>query len=326
MPHHFHTDQVAAGDRFDYWWSAVAQSVVPVRGYSEHAAAFWAEMRSIDLGDVRISRIRSAPFQARRTPELIAASDPGLYQLSLTLSGSSGLRQGHREAALGPADMAVYDTSQPFWAWSGSDTWTGPGPGTSDGIILQFDRKALPVPAPMVERLLATRLSGRTGVGGVLALVLRRLARQEPSPADGARLSGLVLDLVTDLITHELDESTRVRGERTAALFLRVQAFVEQHLDRADLTPSLIAAGHHISTRYLHRLFQRQGLTVRGWIQQRRLERCRHDLADPGLDGRPVSQIAARWGWTDSSHFNRAFRAAYGMPPAAYRRDLRRPE
>jgi methylphosphotriester-DNA--protein-cysteine methyltransferase len=27
----------------------------------------------------------------------------------------------------------------------------------------------------------------------------------------------------------------------------------------------------------------------------------------------------ARWGFTDPAHFSRAFRAAYGMPPAEYR-------
>ncbi|WP_189145366.1 hypothetical protein [Streptomyces lacrimifluminis] len=41
------------------------------------------------------------------------------------------------------------------------------------------------------------------------------------------------------------------------------------------------AACHHISVRYLHRLFPPQGITVSAWIRQRRPERCRRDLADP---------------------------------------------
>jgi AraC-like DNA-binding protein len=32
-----------------------------------------------------------------------------------------------------------------------------------------------------------------------------------------------------------------------------------------------------------------------------------------------VSAIAARWGLMDAAHFSRAFRAAYGLPPAEYR-------
>jgi AraC-like DNA-binding protein len=32
-----------------------------------------------------------------------------------------------------------------------------------------------------------------------------------------------------------------------------------------------------------------------------------------------VSAIVARWGLPDGAHFNRAFKAAYGLPPARYR-------
>ncbi|MFB6784621.1 helix-turn-helix domain-containing protein, partial [Streptomyces sp. NPDC056352] len=85
-------------------------------------------------------------------------------------------------------------------------------------------------------------------------------------------------------------------------------------------SPGAIAAAHNISLRSLHRLFQDQDLTVAGWIRARRLERCRRDLADPLLHSRPVRAIAACWGFTDpTTHFSRAFRAAYGMPPGDYR-------
>jgi AraC-like DNA-binding protein len=59
---------------------------------------------------------------------------------------------------------------------------------------------------------------------------------------------------------------------------------------------------------------------VAGWIRRRRLERCRRDLLDPALRAQPVGVIAARWGLTEPAHFSRLFRAAYGVPPVAYRR------
>jgi AraC-like DNA-binding protein len=62
---------------------------------------------------------------------------------------------------------------------------------------------------------------------------------------------------------------------------------------------------------------------VAGWIRARRLERCRHDLADPGMAARPVAAIAARWGFTSAADFSRVFRAAHGVPPAEYRRFAR---
>ncbi|WBB82533.1 helix-turn-helix domain-containing protein [Micromonospora sp. WMMD882] len=81
-----------------------------------------------------------------------------------------------------------------------------------------------------------------------------------------------------------------------------------------------MAAAHAVSPRYLHGLFEQQGLTVAGWIRRSRLERCRHDLADPRQRRRTVQAIAARWGFTSDAHFSRLFRAAYGVTPGEYRR------
>jgi AraC-like DNA-binding protein len=320
------TDHVAAPDRSDFWWGAVAESIVPVHGSSDQGANFRAEMRSLDLGASQLTRGRCVPFQARRSPALIRRSDPGLYHLSMILRGRSHISQADRQACLEPTDLVLYDTSRAFHVRmeAGDRPTKDTTPGFTDGLILQFPRDLLPLPAAMVERLLLRRMSGQGGIGGVLAAVLRQLMAEpeELSPRDIARMSTIVLDLVTAWIAHESEgESWLPAGDRAEALFVQIQSFIEQRLGEAGLTPSSVAAAHHISTRYLHRLFQRQGLTVAGWIRHRRLERCRRDLADPVMDGHAVNAVAARWGFTDDSHFNRLFRTAYEMPPAAYRRE-----
>jgi len=99
----------------------------------------------------------------------------------------------------------------------------------------------------------------------------------------------------------------------------RVRAFIEAQLPTPDLSPATVAAAHHISVRYLHRLFDDEEQSVAGWIRRRRLDRCRADLLDPSLAGRSVAATAARWGFTSASHFNRLFRNAYGLPPGEYR-------
>nr|WP_316728251.1 helix-turn-helix transcriptional regulator [Streptomyces sp. 11x1] len=83
----------------------------------------------------------------------------------------------------------------------------------------------------------------------------------------------------------------------------------------------MIAAAHHISLSYLHRLFQQDspGETVAAWIRAQRLEGARRDLADPALAATPVHTIAARWGMPRPSDFTRAFRWAYGVSPTGYR-------
>ena len=60
--------------------------------------------------------------------------------------------------------------------------------------------------------------------------------------------------------------------------------------------------------------------TVSAWIRSRRLERCRRELADELFADRPVSAIAARWGFLDASHFSRLFRSTFGEAPTDFRK------
>jgi AraC-like DNA-binding protein len=140
-------------------------------------------------------------------------------------------------------------------------------------------------------------------------------------PASAARLSTVVMDLLTTTVAEQASQVSALEPEtRERVLLRRVHAFVEQHLGDAGLSPATVAAAHHVSPRYLHRLFESQDTTVAAWIRHRRLERCRRDLADPARFDEPVSAIAARWGLPDPAHFSRLFRRVYGTPPAEYRR------
>lgn len=80
-----------------------------------------------------------------------------------------------------------------------------------------------------------------------------------------------------------------------------------------------VAAAHHTSLGYLHRLFRERGTTVSAWIQSRRLERCRRDLADPAMHDTPIRTIALRRGFAHAGRFSRAFHRTYDMTPTQYR-------
>ncbi|GGP94060.1 helix-turn-helix domain-containing protein [Streptosporangium pseudovulgare] len=195
----------------------------------------------------------------------------------------------------------------------------------ADGLILRFPHGALPLSRAEVERLLARRLPGHEGVGALLADLLRDHSAQRASHVPGvdARVVTAVLDLLAALLTQEPGADRPPADTSHASTVARVQAFIEHRLADPGLSPALVAAEHHVSVRHLQKLFEEQGLSVADWIRRRRLERCRRDLADPARNDLPVRAVAARWGFTSESHFNRAFRAAYGAPPATYRRRLR---
>ena len=107
-----------------------------------------------------------------------------------------------------------------------------------------------------------------------------------------------------------------------AELRLRAGSYIEAHLGDPTLTPERVARACFISTRYLHRVFSEEGISVCDWIRGERLARCRRDLLDPALANEPIAAIAARWG-LPSAHVSRLFRAAYGCSPRDFRRRTR---
>ena len=65
------------------------------------------------------------------------------------------------------------------------------------------------------------------------------------------------------------------------------------------------------------RRFQKQtGLAPHAWLMRLRLERACTQLAKPNA---MITDIAADVGFYDQSHFNRAFKQAFGVAPSSYR-------
>ncbi len=107
--------------------------------------------------------------------------------------------------------------------------------------------------------------------------------------------------------------------DRSTPLIVCVHRYILANLDRGDLAPRDIAAANGISVRQLHRLFSGTGTTVSEWVRRLRLARCAADLrrADSASEG--ITAIAFRWGFNDSAHFSKAFRAEFGQSPRSYR-------
>lgn len=134
------------------------------------------------------------------------------------------------------------------------------------------------------------------------------------APRNPGRLVQHVVGFIALLCTDDPGDGTL----RENALS-RAQRHIEDNLSDPDLGPESIARSQNVSTRSLHRFFEGENLTVRGWIRIRRLEHCRLDLEDAANDHLAVSAIAGRWGLWDAAHFSRTFKARYGESPRTYR-------
>ncbi|MEU5211089.1 AraC family transcriptional regulator [Streptomyces sp. NPDC020742] len=312
----YRSEDVPAADRFDCWREVVSHTHAPMELASDHREDFRASQRLLELGAVSVWPTTFQPASFRRTPKLVRQSDPEGLHLSLPLSGPLHAVRGEEEAVYGPDSLCVVDTSRPV------DVHAGDGARLHTGVGLEVPKALLPLPRNQVDRAAGLRLSPQDGFGALLAQLLTQLAKSTDSyqPTDGPRLGGVVVDLLSALISQALDVDASLPPEtHRNNLVLRIRAFVQGHLHDPQLTPRTIAAAHHISTGYLHRLFKEQGITVSSWIRRQRLEHARRDLADATLRSASIHMIASRWGFPRATDFSRAFRNAYGMPPRDYR-------
>ena len=314
MPDVARTLDLPSGQRFEYWKHILSSTFVPLEVSAPSGDSdFRGRLRGCELGSLRFIEVMAEAHTARRTARLVKAAPAGCYKIGLQLRGSSVLIQDGREATLTPGDFTLYDTDRPY-------TLAFSDPHRM--LVLVFPRDMLGLPQSRLAGLTATRLPGESGglatlIGPFLGQVAELL--DEVDTRDGVRLAGNVLDLLGTVLTERLDCAPPDPDQAHRALMLRIIAFIEEHLAEAGLAPAEIAAAHHISLRQLHKLFHASGTTVAGWIRQRRLEHCEHDLRDPRWLSRPVAAIGARWGYPDPAHFSRLFKSAYGLCPRDYR-------
>ncbi|WP_230984359.1 helix-turn-helix domain-containing protein [Microbispora oryzae] len=311
------SEDLPAAERFPWWCDLTARQMYPTLLSSDHAGDYRAAVKVVELGPVTVTAPEFDCMRAVRTQRLIRRSDPEVWTLTLISGGSLWIEQDRDRHELNIGDLVLQDPSRPFRSEALE------AGGLARTVQLDLTRSTFPLPEQLLRRHAARPLPSRRGVGVLLARMLEDVVDQADSlaPVECAPLGAALIDLATAFLAGTIDRARTVPVEtRQRVLTREIKAFVQRHLGRADLSPSSIAAAHHISVRYLHRLFQQDGLTVGGHIRRERLERCRADLTDGRLARQSVERIAARWGFADAASFSRTFKAAYGMPPGAYRR------
>lgn len=133
-------------------------------------------------------------------------------------------------------------------------------------------------------------------------------------PLHGERLAGTLLGSLHARLAHE--PASPARRLDLAAL----DRFIDRHLDQrlrvADLAAQACLSEAHFSERFR----QSAGLSPWQYVMRRRLEHARQLIQQSRL---PLSEIAARTGFTSQSALSRACRQTFGQPPSRLRRDPR---
>ncbi len=301
---------ISASDQLG-WRSAIASAFVGLRVDST-GLQFQGSVRSVALHGVVISRITASAHRAVRSEKLVNGPHSGGYMLCVQLAGGGRIQQNGLTVALAHGDVSVLDAAEPYELRFDGDF-------DSIGVMIPYQAIAI-APAAM-KTLMLHRIGREDPLARLVADFTRRLVTETVQLDNGtqARLFGNAVDLIDTLWMDQLQRLQRDAIGAPPSVPTEIIRYIEENLSDPTLSPAGIAVGHFMSVRKLHGLFARDGLTVATWIRERRLERCRDDLARLDLREMTISQVAARWGFVNPPHFSQLFRSAFGMTASDYR-------
>jgi AraC-like DNA-binding protein len=307
------TDHLAPNQRLKHWREMFCSTFIECDIDSMDGEAFSASIRYDRYGGVGVGsidatrrRIVTTPSQAIRNPEGI--------MLDIVWSGRYRYEAPGKTIELLPGD-AVFAPNNV------SDVMTALEPA---------ELRAVHIPAQYVEHVFGDvcGMSGRVLrheqpesrlLTAYLQAVHQTAGLNDPKTRE--IIGQQIVDLVVTAVgrTHEEAIAMAERGLRAARFKLATDE-IRRHLAEPMLNGRRVAAKLGLSERYIQRLFEEKGLTVSQYILDERLKVAHRSLAEPGQDHRHIADIAFSIGFSDITHFNRAFKRRYGDTPSSFRR------
>lgn len=285
-----------------------------VHAVAPNNEAFEFHMNVSRTDEVVMGAVESQGHTLARTPNLIERQDADHMTFNLILQGSGRVEQAGRAADLTPGTMSIGIQHVPY-------TMEFDGPFRL--LFFIFPRRMTGLSAAHLEAVATQPVHPNDPISSFMVPFLKQFERHFGAVTlrTGQRLITTAIDLIDTLAQHilEHDADEQSLSLKRNSLLEQAKDHIDKNLSDPTLTPTRVAAALFITPRHLHGVFQPEGITVATWIRERRLERCRRDLADPHQADIPVSAIGARWGFVDPSHFSRAFKRTYNVTPLQYR-------
>lgn len=301
------TQAVRDNERVDYWREMVLRLFADVQIATPTEPNFHGSMHSSLTDVMRLTHVTATPQSVQRLHRDARESYEDCYFAVLMLSGKQRMQQDNRQIEIHAGDFAIYDGARPHRLDFNND-WSE--------LILSIPRPTLNRLVPSMSNLTSRKLASDSSSGEVLRNFLHSVAINLPrsNEKELAALSFHALNMIGSTLTldHQLDEASI--SARDIAL-LRAKMLIDANLGDPCLDATRIARRLGLSARYLNRLFNSQQTSLMRYVWSLRLDRCREELTRLGPGPHRVMDIALRWGFSDMSHFSRAFKLRFGISP-----------
>ncbi len=259
--------------------------------------------------------ILSPPLHVSYDPSGVTADRSQLFSLMLQLRGSTVARQDGRATVLRPGALCVIDSHRPFeLAVEGV---------FSHFIVLQMPRRTVLGRNPSLERRTAETFDTQDGGTLLLRNLLLNTAESTPSLREEQR--GCALASIIQMV-GALQLDREARSDASGWRVRTALAYIDGCLADPDLTATRVANAQAVSRRRLDQIMvEATGAPLSSHIWLRRLDQAASDLRDAGFTARSVTQIAFAAGFESASHFTRAFKRRFKVPPRDWRNAIRLP-
>lgn len=252
--------------------------------------------------------------QAARSRAAASGSADDLL-IAVNLSGRSIVQQDDQELKLADGDAML--------ATRGPQGFSIIRPGPTRFLGLRVPRAAV---TPLTSRSSDRPIQLLPRSNGALALLVaytRAMLRAESVETPELRRLAVshAHDLVAAIASSALGGRPISDGRAIAAARLQaIIADIAAHLNECDLSAAAVAQRQRVTPRYIHKLFEREGLVFSQFVLSQRIARAHRILSNPRWAQRSISSVAFETGFGDLSYFNRIFRRCYGATPSEVRR------
>ncbi|MER5173893.1 helix-turn-helix domain-containing protein [Thioclava kandeliae] len=312
MPH-WNAESFAPQRRFEYWREVLCEAFIALDSRYEHRGAFTAKVSAQGLGNTNICDLITQDHSVLRTRREISRMPKECYFLNMQINGRVNVRHRGRDIVVQPGEFYIVDSGEPYILDYHSHD------NNVRTLSYRFPKELMLGSVPGINDALAVSVSGQEATGSMAVDFLLNLSRNAERLAGNAGQG--MENMAANLIALSLGTGPEDPAQRSAALghglIRSVCLFVDQRLDDSSLDVDMVCRHFRISSRYLHRLFEKEARTFSQEIVWRRLQRSARRLREQLHT--PISAIAFDAGFGDLSTFNRHFRKEFGMSPRSYR-------
>lgn len=293
----FSSDALPEAERFARYRTLYARGANAV----QTGPAFRAEVTGWRLDRALLFDRELNDVGHQRPADRLAADGFDHFTLTLLVAGVLEVDRGWGWQTIRPGELMLLDMLRPA-----DNRMRG-----ARIITVSLARERVAAASSAVEALNGVVIP--PAQAGLLADYLHSLVRRLPGlPASAIPAATQPIGTLLAVVLAAGGEALQLPGHAD-----RVRQLIEARLGDPAFTATSAIAASGLSRATLYRLFQPfGGLAL--YLRQRRLNRVRAALADPG-DTRSFDDIAQDSGFSSASHGNRLFQQAFGIRPGAFR-------